>query len=535
MSGELTEKDGITSSDVGEDQDKPTGKVGRRALMLGAAAGVGAAAAVVAGASPAEAGTGDGGNVQLGQANTGADRDNLHHHKQRVRPLRDIRSREAAFPDTAGVVGDSDSNDGVTGLSSYNNGVSGFIATGGNNGVYGADNTPGGAHGVHGFPNAGTGVYGQNGVSSSGQSAVYGDDHSTSGGYGVQGFSNAATGVYGVSVGSSGLSIGAGVVGDSNTNDGVVGSSSAGNGISGTTSAGAASGVYGQDASGGTDSSGVYGFSDSGTGVYGNAYGSQPAVQGVSGDSGPGVSGSDTPSLGLKKATGTGPGVVGVTYNLNNPEPGSTGTIWWHHGRGGAQPRLQSPPRPLSSRHRAAPTRGPGHWHSRSGWRCGRRRRERSGSFAVQGVATFTRSGVVSLTTAGTSVVVTVPGGLKTTSHVLATLQTDTGAATLGDTRRGPEHLDRQDHPLLHRECSCKHEGRLVRIRLIEPRRSLRARRARSLGLSRVLRVTLVQLSTRPHVLLHGCRYFVGMAVITIGHHPAFRDRQGLKVSRAPG
>ena len=60
------------TNENGRRQDQPNGKLGRRALMLGAATGVGAAAALVAGASPARAGTGDGGNVQLGQNNSGA-------------------------------------------------------------------------------------------------------------------------------------------------------------------------------------------------------------------------------------------------------------------------------------------------------------------------------------------------------------------------------------------------------------------------------------------------------------------------------
>ena len=59
----------------------------------------------------------------------------------------------------------------------------------------------------------------------------------------------------------------------------------------------------------------------------------------------------------------------------------------------------------------------------------------------VEGVATFTRSGVVTLSAPGTSVLVTVPGGLTTTSHVLATLQTNPGTvavrAAVPDTANG--------------------------------------------------------------------------------------------------
>ena len=45
----------------------------------------------------------------------------------------------------------------------------------------------------------------------------------------------------------------------------------------------------------------------------------------------------------------------------------------------------------------------------------------------VHGVASFTRSNVVTVATNATSVVVNVPGGLSATSHVLATVQTNLG------------------------------------------------------------------------------------------------------------
>ena len=41
----------------------------------------------------------------------------------------------------------------------------------------------------------------------------------------------------------------------------------------------------------------------------------------------------------------------------------------------------------------------------------------------VQGVASFTRSGLETLTAAGASVLVPIPGGLSATSHVVATVQ----------------------------------------------------------------------------------------------------------------
>jgi hypothetical protein len=49
-------------------------------------------------------------------------------------------------------------------------------------------------------------------------------------------------------------------------------------------------------------------------------------------------------------------------------------------------------------------------------------------ALSVQGVASFTRSGAVTLAGKAKSVVVAVPGGLTVASHVLATMQTNTGA-----------------------------------------------------------------------------------------------------------
>jgi hypothetical protein len=49
-------------------------------------------------------------------------------------------------------------------------------------------------------------------------------------------------------------------------------------------------------------------------------------------------------------------------------------------------------------------------------------------ALAVAGVASFTRSGAVTLGGTAKSVTVSVPGGLTASSHVLATMQTNTGA-----------------------------------------------------------------------------------------------------------
>jgi hypothetical protein len=48
-------------------------------------------------------------------------------------------------------------------------------------------------------------------------------------------------------------------------------------------------------------------------------------------------------------------------------------------------------------------------------------------ALAVQGVATFTRTGVANVPAGSSSVQLNVPGGLSAASHVLATMQTATG------------------------------------------------------------------------------------------------------------
>jgi hypothetical protein len=69
MSGESTESDGLDARDPGEVAEEPKGQnrtFGRRAMILGAAAGVGATAALVAGARPAFAADSDGASVRPG-------------------------------------------------------------------------------------------------------------------------------------------------------------------------------------------------------------------------------------------------------------------------------------------------------------------------------------------------------------------------------------------------------------------------------------------------------------------------------------
>jgi len=347
--------------------DQPTGKLGRRALMLGAATGAGATAALLAGASPAGAdnasghvsianGTNGSGNnagsavtsitadpgttATFAAYNTSSGGSGLYGAA--------VGSSDIANDYNAGVVGDSNAGDGVLGFSTGvgNGGTDSFGVHGVTIATNGLLNNPSPA-GVYGESSSGSGVLGisdsNSGVTafsgSASEPAVYAENFD--GGPGISGYAKSASegvtgtalgtgsGVKGQSAGASGLNTGsAGVWGDSDTNDGVVGTSLHHNGVNGT------NGANGQ--------SGVNGYDGSPTGGYG--------VTGVSANAG------------------------GVGVHALNP----TGN-----------------------------------------------------ALQVDGVAAFSRSGVATLSAPATAVAVTVPGGLKTTSHVLATLQTDTGAATL--------------------------------------------------------------------------------------------------------
>ena len=85
---------------------------------------------------------------------------------------------------SAGVVGDSTTNDGVLGLSSGENGVHGVTSADGQSGVYGVDQSANNGAGVYGESTNGNGVHGK--TSGVNQSGVWGEDNSVSpGGYGV--------------------------------------------------------------------------------------------------------------------------------------------------------------------------------------------------------------------------------------------------------------------------------------------------------------------------------------------------------------
>jgi hypothetical protein len=150
------------------------------------------------------------------------------------------------------------------------------------------------------------------------QAGVVGQDNSSGAGIsqGVYGTSKFATGVFGVSsevsaAGASAEAPEAGVWGDSTTNPGVVGASDAYFGVGGYTSANGASGVTGQDVSAG-GGYGVSGRSGSGIGVYGET---------LLDTSGIGVSGKDGSSggkaIGVKGESPKGTGVLGVATSAS--------------------------------------------------------------------------------------------------------------------------------------------------------------------------------------------------------------------------
>jgi hypothetical protein len=213
------------------DPDKPSPRVGRRALMLGAtAAGVGGAASLVAGAGTADAA--NGGDVLLGKKNT------------------------ATATTTVTLTGDTHSETAV----------------------YGVDKTTGsgGGAGVQGTSKNGTGVLGQVGGSTTGQRAVYGIDQSSGGGYGVVGTSTDGTGVYGSSSatfptrGTVPSPIGSGVYGiaTAEVGFGVLGVATGGGyGITGVATGENGFGVCGQSTGTG-DSYGVYAASDNSYALY---------------------------------------------------------------------------------------------------------------------------------------------------------------------------------------------------------------------------------------------------------------------------
>ena len=165
----------------GEDRGEPEAgarnRYGRRALVVGAAAGAGAAISAMAGSSPA--GAADGDNLIVGQSNSAADTTSL-----------------------STTLGD---------------GLMATTTQTGQSGVEGEDQSSGGGQGVRGSSTAGYGVYG---ISTDG-TGVYGEAQANDQ-YGVYGTAADGTGVYGIST------TGTGVDGESTDGYGVYGSGDTG-------------------------------------------------------------------------------------------------------------------------------------------------------------------------------------------------------------------------------------------------------------------------------------------------------------------
>lgn len=292
-------------SELSEQQSEPAPKLrNRRGMLLGAVAGIGATAAMLAGAQPAGA---EGEAVEVGGTYTDATSVTAIANASGD-AIQGVTTANGA----AGLRGDDDSPAGgnaVYGTSTKGTGVQGQSGSG--VGVWGdltdASNTSpavqgtttGSGDGVFGQSASGNGVHGKTTVD--GQAGVVGEDDSSGGGAGVSGSSVSGNAVAGYGGGDPGGGIygpGNGVYGEaSNIGYGVKGVSSFGTGVYGATQQGFAGvwgdagdaqfGVYGSCAVGpwigmpqsavyGTDSSpspggyGVNGSSQFGTGVLGS-------------------------------------------------------------------------------------------------------------------------------------------------------------------------------------------------------------------------------------------------------------------------
>jgi len=405
----------------------------RRGLLLGLAAGAGGlVAGALAGSQPAGAGTGDGGDVQLGLDNTGA------------------KARTGVF---------------------YTNGtINEFVATlgdpGNTAGVYGQDNSSVGGYGVSGDSAKGNGVYGQSAggdgvygsTTGAARSGVVGEDNSSGGGgNGVYGHSDHGNGVVGIS------NDGIGVSGESSeSGPGVFGTAASGAGVSGQggpygRSWGVAgqsvgpsetglddinSGVWGDSAS----NIGVWGTSDSSSGVRGDAINGEGVTGNTYGNGHSGVAGSDGSTLGGNGAFGHSNIGVGVRGESGFPPDGGGGyggagvagiyvessSIASTHGNVGVWGDSKAYPGVLGTSDTAPGVTGLsssgagvlGEATSASG--VGVSAQNTTGTaLQVEGAVTFTRSGLV--TAAGTVsapitlVTVTVPGAKLTAASIVFT------------------------------------------------------------------------------------------------------------------
>ena len=231
--------------------------------------------------------------------------------------------------------------------------------------------TNGAGMGVNAHTGTNVAVYGLNGGAAPLiLTDVAGVKGESTGATGVVGTSDAVIGVHGVVGDATGIIFNAGVVGEGNsTFHGVVGASVDGNGVVASTNTGA-----------GVATSSVTGPALVATTTA--ATNTNPAIQVQSNGKGAAV-------LATTTAAATNP-AVRATSNSTNPAINAVGKLVLANGSSvlvaGNGPALK-----------------------------------------VNGVSTFTRSGVVHVS--GTSVTVDVAGGLTSTSHVLATMQTTTAAA----------------------------------------------------------------------------------------------------------
>ena len=164
MSEELTEEEAMIDTTEGGG-DEATAKYGRRALMVGAAAGVGAAASLIAGGDPA--GATDGDAVLAGDSNTAtatteiatSDGIGLQGVSADSSGLYGVSGTASGITGIGGVVGDSSSQDGVVGKSSGAIGVYGVTTGVSEAGVLGQDLSAGtNGQGLFGESTNGIGV-----------------------------------------------------------------------------------------------------------------------------------------------------------------------------------------------------------------------------------------------------------------------------------------------------------------------------------------------------------------------------------------
>lgn len=153
---------------TGEGQAATPGRLGRRALMLGAAATGAGVAASVAGGGAAQAAAGKQPAVLLGKSNS------AHGTTQVITRVGDGLKGQTFAAGHSGVVGFDTSTAtgghglyghsihgaGVLGISQHGTGITGLGSTVGQSGVAGIDQTAaGGAHGVFGQSQHGDGVF----------------------------------------------------------------------------------------------------------------------------------------------------------------------------------------------------------------------------------------------------------------------------------------------------------------------------------------------------------------------------------------